>query len=55
MSWTYIRQTIEIVDGLDISDEDRGNIYRKNALKLLKLNGSLRVRPRMGSYFCPGP
>ncbi len=36
----YIRQTIEIVDGLDISDEDRGKIYRKNALKLLKLNGS---------------
>ena len=36
----YIRQTIEIVDGLDIADGDRGKIYRKNALKLLKLNGS---------------
>jgi len=34
----YIRQTIDIVDGLDVSDEDRAKIYRDNALKLLKLN-----------------
>ena len=36
----YIRQTIDIIDGLDVSDEDRGKIYRNNALNLLKLNGS---------------
>ena len=29
----------QIVDGLDVSDEDRAKIYRDNALKLLKLNG----------------
>ena len=35
----YIRQTIDIVDALDVSEQDREKIYRKNALKLLKLNG----------------
>lgn len=36
----YIRETIKILDSLDISEEDREKIYRKNALKLLKLNGA---------------
>jgi len=33
----YIRETIKILDGLDITDANREKIYRKNALKLLKL------------------
>ena len=33
----YIRQTIEILDSLDITDEDRGKIYHGNAERLLKL------------------
>ncbi|MFC1867500.1 amidohydrolase family protein [Thermodesulfobacteriota bacterium] len=33
----YIRETIKILDGLDISDEDRQKIYEGNARKLLKL------------------
>jgi len=37
---TYIRETIKILDALDVSEADRAKIYRENALKLLKLNGS---------------
>ena len=33
----YIRETIRIVDGLDISAADRKKIYRDNAVALLKL------------------
>ena len=33
----YIRETIEIVDALDISDADRHKIYQGNAVELLKL------------------
>jgi len=33
----YIRWTIDIIDKLDISDEDRKKIYEGNAKKLLKL------------------
>ena len=33
----YIRETIEIVDELDISDADRHKIYHGNAVELLKL------------------
>ena len=33
----YIRETIAIVDRLPVSDEDRGQIYWKNAVRLLKL------------------
>ena len=33
----YIRETIKILDELDISEEDRAKIYYKNAQKLLKL------------------
>ena len=36
----YIRETIKIIDGLDISDADRDKIYRANAVKLLKLEES---------------
>lgn len=34
----YIRETIKILDSLDISEADRATIYRGNALKLLNLN-----------------
>lgn len=34
----YIRETINIIDGLEISEEDRAKIYYKNAQKLMKLN-----------------
>tara|TARA_B100000470_G_C19710538_1_gene355279 strand:- start:625 stop:861 length:237 start_codon:yes stop_codon:yes gene_type:complete len=33
----YIRETIKIIDGLDLSDTDRDKVYRANAAKLLKL------------------
>lgn len=33
----YIRETIKILDTIDISEEDRAKIYHKNAQKLLKL------------------
>ena len=33
----YIRETIRILDELDISDEDRANIYHGNAERLLRL------------------
>ena len=33
----YIRETIKIIDGLDLSETDRDKIYRANAAKLLKL------------------
>ena len=35
----YIRETIKIVDALDIREADRAKIYRENALALLKLDG----------------
>ncbi len=35
----YIRETIRVIDNLDISDADREKIYSGNAAKLLKLNG----------------
>ena len=34
----YIRETIKILDELDISEVDRRKIYRGNAEQLLKLN-----------------
>lgn len=34
----YIRETIGIIDGLDISGEDRAKIYHQNAIDLLKLD-----------------
>ena len=33
----YIRETIKIIDGLDISDEDRSKIYQGNAERLMKM------------------
>jgi aminocarboxymuconate-semialdehyde decarboxylase len=36
----YIRETIKILDGLDISEVDRNKIYHGNAERLLKLNGT---------------
>jgi aminocarboxymuconate-semialdehyde decarboxylase len=33
----YIRETIRIIDALDISDADRDAIYRGNAVKLMQL------------------
>jgi uncharacterized protein len=33
----YIRQTMEILDSLDLTEEDRGKIYHGNAERLLKL------------------
>jgi aminocarboxymuconate-semialdehyde decarboxylase len=35
----YIRETIRIIDALDISEVDRDKIYRKNAVDLMKLEG----------------
>ena len=34
----YIRETIKIIDGLDISDAERQKIYHDNAVRLLKLD-----------------
>ncbi len=34
----YIRETIKIIDGLDISDAERQKIYQDNAVRLLKLD-----------------
>jgi aminocarboxymuconate-semialdehyde decarboxylase len=34
----YIRETIKVIDGLDISDADRRKIYHGNAVKLTGLN-----------------
>jgi aminocarboxymuconate-semialdehyde decarboxylase len=34
----YIRETIRIIDALDLSDEDRGRIYRDNAVEMLGLS-----------------
>ena len=36
----YIRETIKIINELNISDADREKIYRGNAVKLLKLKES---------------
>jgi len=36
----YIRETIRVIDALDISAADRDQIYRGNATKLLKLSGN---------------
>ncbi len=36
----YIRETIKVIDSLDISEEDRKKIYHDNAAKLMKLNGN---------------
>ena len=33
----YIRETIKIIDNLNISEADRAKIYYQNAQKLLKL------------------
>ena len=33
----YIRETIRVIEGLDLSAGDKDRIYRKNALQLLKL------------------
>ena len=33
----YIRETIKIIDALDISEEDRQKIYEGNARRLLKI------------------
>ena len=33
----YIRETIDVIDRLDISEESRARIYAGNALSLLKL------------------
>ena len=34
----YIRETIRIIDALDLSEEDRRRIYRDNAVEMLGLN-----------------
>jgi predicted TIM-barrel fold metal-dependent hydrolase len=34
----YIRETIKIIDALDISDQERAQIYKGNAKRLLKLD-----------------
>ena len=35
----FIRETIRIIDRLDITEEERDAIYRGNAVKLMKLDG----------------
>ena len=35
----YIRETIKVIDSLDISDSDRQKIYHDNAVELMKLEG----------------
>jgi predicted TIM-barrel fold metal-dependent hydrolase len=34
----YIRETIKIIDRLEVSNEQREQIYWRNAAKLLKVN-----------------
>ena len=34
----YIRETIRIIDALDISEQDRRRIYRDNAVEMLGLS-----------------
>ncbi len=36
----YIRDTITVIDSLDISEQDRKKIYHGNAVELMKLNGN---------------
>jgi len=36
----YIRETIAIVDRLPITDDERAQIYWRNAVSLLKLSSS---------------
>jgi len=33
----YIRETIRVIESLDLTAEQRDRIYRRNALRLLKL------------------
>ena len=33
----FIRETIKAIDALDISEEDRQNIYFRNALRLMRM------------------
>jgi aminocarboxymuconate-semialdehyde decarboxylase len=33
----YIRETVRVVDALDISEQDRRKIYRDNAVEMLSL------------------
>jgi aminocarboxymuconate-semialdehyde decarboxylase len=33
----YTRETIEVIDWLDITDDERDRIYRRNAERLFKL------------------
>jgi uncharacterized protein len=35
----YIRETVDVIDRLEITDEERERIYWKNAQRLLKLDG----------------
>jgi aminocarboxymuconate-semialdehyde decarboxylase len=35
----FIRETIKVIDGLPISDDDRERIYWRNAVELLKIDG----------------
>jgi predicted TIM-barrel fold metal-dependent hydrolase len=34
----YIRETIEVIDRLEITDDERDRIYWKNAQRLLRLD-----------------
>lgn len=36
----YIRETVDVIDRLEITDEERERIYWKNAQRLLKLDGA---------------
>lgn len=35
----FIRETIKVLDAMDLSDEDRAKIYSRNALRLLRMPG----------------
>ena len=37
MPGLYARETIRIIDGLDITADERDRIYHRNAMRLLKL------------------
>jgi predicted TIM-barrel fold metal-dependent hydrolase len=38
----YIGETIDVIDRLEITDDERDRIYWKNAQRLLRLDGGLR-------------
>jgi aminocarboxymuconate-semialdehyde decarboxylase len=41
----YIRETIKILDALEVTEDERDRIFRRNAETLMKLNGAAEAKP----------